>query len=116
MAQQSATISAYHAHVYFAAGSLNQAVSLCENARDNLPVAMGRVHQKRVGPHPEWSCQLSFSANHIGEVLPWLILNRNGLTVFLHPVTGNDLDDHTKYITWLGDSKPLNIKMFLKKK
>ncbi len=113
MTPQSTSILAYHAHVYFDANSINQAISLCENARDSLTIVMGRVHKKRVGPHPEWSCQLSFSAERIGEVLPWLILNRNGLTVFLHPVTGNDLDDHTKYITWLGDSKPLNIELFL---
>ncbi len=113
MTQPSSEISAYHAHVYFDADSLHQAEEFCEQARYTLGVAMGRVHQKLVGPHPEWSCQLSFSAGQIGEVLPWLILNRNGLTVFIHPVTGNDLDDHTKYIMWLGDSKPLNIEQFL---
>ncbi|SEQ35966.1 DOPA 4,5-dioxygenase [Amphritea atlantica] len=113
MTQVTTEITAYHAHVYFDANSLNQAVELCEKAHDTLGVAMGRVHQKLVGPHPEWSCQLSFSAPDIGKVLPWLILNRKGLTVFIHPVTGNDLDDHTKYIMWLGDSKPLNIEQFL---
>lgn len=113
MTQPSSEISAYHAHVYFDSDSLKQAEEFCEQARYTLGVAMGRVHQKRVGPHPEWSCQLSFSAEQIGEVLPWLILNRNGLTLFIHPVTGNDLNDHTKYIMWLGDSKPLNIAQFL---
>ena len=113
MSKPPSEITAYHAHVYFDADTVQQAVELCEQARYTLGVAMGRVHQKLVGPHPEWSCQLSFNAEIIGDVLPWLILNRNGLTVFIHPVTGNDLDDHTKYIMWLGDSKPLNIDQFL---
>ncbi|MBR9868501.1 MAG: DOPA 4,5-dioxygenase family protein [Oceanospirillales bacterium] len=113
MTQVTSEISAYHAHVYFDADSLDQAVELCEQASYTLAVAMGRVHQKPVGPHTEWSCQLSFDAESIGKVLPWLILNRNGLTVFIHPVTGNDLDDHTKYTMWLGESKPLNIEQFL---
>jgi DOPA 4,5-dioxygenase len=112
MTLASLEIRAYHAHVYFDADSLNQATELCEQARDHLGVAMGRIHQKRVGPHPEWSCQLSFSAEQIGDVLPWLILNRDGLTIFIHPVTGNDLDDHTKYIMWLGDSQPLDTTLF----
>lgn len=105
-------ISAYHAHVYFNADSLDQAVELCEQASNTLRVTMGRVHQKLVGPHPEWSCQLSFNAERIGEILPWLMLNRNGLSVFIHPVTGNDLDDHTQYVMWLGDSKTLNLELF----
>ena len=113
MTQPSTDISAYHAHVYFDAHSLNQATELCQQAHTVLGVSMGRVHQKPVGPHTEWSCQLSFDAKKMGEVLPWLMLNRNGLTVFLHPITGNDLDDHTKYVMWLGDSKPLKIAMFL---
>ncbi|BBB26134.1 DOPA 4,5-dioxygenase family protein [Amphritea japonica] len=113
MTQTSTEISAYHAHVYFDAQSLDQATELCQQAHAVLGVSMGRIHQKPVGPHTEWSCQLSFDAKKIGEVLPWLTLNRNGLTVFLHPITGNDLDDHTKYVMWLGDSKPLKIAMFL---
>lgn len=112
MTQAAPDILAYHAHVYFNADSLQQAVALCEQAHSTLGIMMGRVHQKCVGPHPEWSCQLSFSTAQISTVLPWLILNRNGLTVFIHPLTGNDLDDHTKYIMWLGDSKPLNTAQF----
>lgn len=39
-------------------------------------------------------------------------------TYFSYPITIisitiNDLDDHTKYIMWLGDSKPLNLEQFL---
>ena len=112
MTQPPIEISAYHAHVYFNADSLEQAVELCEQARDTQGITMGRVHQKLVGPHPEWSCQLSFGAAKIGEILPWLVLNRNALSIFIHPVTGNDLDDHTRYVVWLGDSKPLNLELF----
>ncbi|MDO6562540.1 DOPA 4,5-dioxygenase family protein [Amphritea sp. 1_MG-2023] len=105
-------ILAYHAHVYFDANSLKQAEELCEQARYTLNISMGRIHQKCVGPHSEWSCQLSFSAEQFADVIPWLMLNRHGLTVFIHPVTGNDLNDHTHYTMWLGDSKPLNIALF----
>ncbi|WP_290699542.1 DOPA 4,5-dioxygenase family protein [Amphritea sp.] len=113
MTQPPIKISAYHAHVYFNADSLDQAVEFCEQTRDTQGITMGRVHQKLVGPHPGWSCQLSFGSEKIAAILPWLILNRNGLSVFIHPVTGNDLDDHTQYVMWLGDSKPLNLELFL---
>ena len=42
----------YHAHVYFDETSVEQARELCQNAAKLFGVAMGRVHQKLVGPHP----------------------------------------------------------------
>ena len=53
-----ATIQGYHAHVYFNAASLGRAKALCERAAATFVVKMGRVHEKPVGPHPDWSCQL----------------------------------------------------------
>ncbi len=53
-------IKGYHAHVYFDANTLDQARALCEEAAQLFPLKMGRVHQRPVGPHPDWSCQLAF--------------------------------------------------------
>ena len=86
-------IKGYHAHVYFDASTIEQARALCEEAKRLFGVTMGRVHERPVGPHPDWSCQLAFGPELIGIVLPWLALNRHGLVVFLHPDTGNDLLD-----------------------
>ena len=54
--------SNYHAHVYFDAATLERARTLCERAAVNFGIAMGRVHERLVGPHPRWSCQLTFDA------------------------------------------------------
>ncbi|MHC8404931.1 DOPA 4,5-dioxygenase family protein [Pseudomonas sp. TMB3-21] len=105
-------IKGYHAHVYFNAGTIDQARALCEQAVQLFPVKMGRVHERPVGPHPDWSCQLAFEPNAIGDVLPWLALNRNGLVIFLHPDTGNDLLDHTEHAIWMGAMRPLNLSSF----
>lgn len=107
-------ISEYHAHVYFDAGSVERAAALCERARDLFALRMGRVHQKNVGPHPCWSCQLAFGPEQFGEVVPWLALNRQGLNVFVHPNTGDDYRDHTDHVMWLGESQTLNTAMFEK--
>lgn len=48
----------------------------------------------------------------IGEVLPWLALNRKGLVVFLHPDTGDDLLDHTEHAIWMGAMRPLDLSVF----
>jgi DOPA 4,5-dioxygenase len=102
----------YHAHVYFDADSVAQAVDLCTRARDRFGVTMGRVHEKCVGPHPMWSCQLAVGGDVFAEVLSWLALNRNGLIVFAHLNTGNDLKDHTDHVIWLGQSVELKLSVF----
>ena len=105
-------IHGFHAHVYFDAASLEQARALCEAARDRFAVEMGRMHQKPVGPHPRWSCQIAFKPEQFGEVIPWLALNRSGLTVFIHPETGDDLTDHTDHALWMGEMLALDLSIF----
>ena len=107
-----AEISDYHAHVYFDENSKDRAIAICETVRDKFGVEMGRVHERNVGPHPRWSCQLGFAPEAFAEVVPWLALNRDGLTIFLHPSTGDHLADHTKHALWMGEMLDLNLAIF----
>lgn len=102
----------YHAHVYFDRHTLMQATVLCQEAGNRFHVAMGRVHQKLVGPHPCWSCQLKFTAQEFDALIPWLEQNRQGLSILVHGLTGDDLIDHTRHAMWLGKPAPLNLAMF----
>ena len=43
--------------------------------------------------------------------LPWLMLNRDGLTVLLHPETGDDYTDHTAHACWFGAVLPLRVEV-----
>lgn len=104
-------VQGYHAHVYFDAGSLERARALCEKAASLFPLKMGRVHERPVGPHPDWSCQLAFRAELFAQVVPWLMLNREGLVVFIHPLTGNDLVDHRDRAIWMGAVRPLDLSV-----
>ncbi|GGM10711.1 DOPA 4,5-dioxygenase family protein [Pseudomonas asuensis] len=104
-------IQGYHAHVYFDAATLAQAQALCEEAARRFAVTMGRVHQRPVGLHPDWSCQLSFRPEVFADVVPWLALNRNGLVIFLHPVTGHDRADHRDHALWMGAVRPLDLSV-----
>ena len=106
------TITHWHAHVYYDASSLDLAEQVCQQAVAALPIEQGRMHRKPVGPHPLWSCQLSFAPADLGTVLTWLSLHHQGLTVFVHPNTGNDLVDHRDRAIWVGDSVRLNLGMF----
>lgn len=104
-------IVGYHAHVYFDGSTVERARAVCEAAAAAFPLKMGRVHERPVGPHPDWSCQLAFRAELFPQVVPWLMLNRDGLVVFVHPLTGNDLVDHRDRAMWMGAVRPLDLSM-----
>lgn len=106
------TIESYHAHIYFDEGTLEKARSICEQVSEKFDLDMGRVHEKNVGPHPRWSCQLFIERAKFGRTIPWLMKNRDGLTVFIHPNTGDDLKDHTDHALWMGEMLPLNLEIF----
>ncbi|SDC70779.1 DOPA 4,5-dioxygenase family protein [Ruegeria marina] len=106
------TITGYHAHVYFDAETEKTARQVCEEAARRFPVEMGRVHRRNVGPHPRWSCQLAFHPEAFDKVLPWLMLHRQGLTVFVHPNTGEELLDHRDRAIWMGEMLELDLSVF----
>jgi aromatic ring-cleaving dioxygenase len=103
---------AYHAHVYFGSETVGQARALCNEAGQLFHVQVGRVHEKPVGPHPQWSCQIAFGAGEFDRIIPWLDAHRGHLDVLVHGVTGNDLADHTSHAYWLGKEWPLNLEIF----
>jgi len=105
-------IIGYHAHIYFDADTIDLATRICRQAGDLFPVTVGRIHQKNVGPHPRWSCQLAFAPDQFDRVIPWLMLNRAGLTVFAHPETGNELADHRDNALWMGEKLDLDLTIF----
>ena len=97
------TIKHYHAHVYYDPSTRGPAARLREQVAAAFPSAtLGRWHDAAVGPHPQSMYQIAFPAELLGSFLPWLMLNRGGLTVLLHPETGNDYADHTEHAVWFG--------------
>jgi len=102
----------YHAHIYFGPETVAQARRIAEDAGRELLVVVGRVHEKLVGPHPRWSCQIAFDAAEFDEVIAWLEAHREGLDVFVHGLTGDDYQDHTAHAMWLGNEWPLDLRMF----
>ena len=105
------TIKSYHAHIYYDADSIDRARAVIDAACERFDVVRGRMHEKPVGPHPMWSCQLGASAEVFADLLPWLALNRDGLIVFCHPDTGDVWADHTEHPIWLGGFPPLRLKV-----
>ncbi len=105
-------IAGYHAHVYYTAESKPEAAVLRAAVDAHFDIVMGRWRDFPVGPHPQWSYQIAFKTEQLGEILPFLILNRGDLDIFLHPLTGDDLADHRDYATWLGNQHELKLSVF----
>lgn len=104
-------IESWHAHIYFDAASRAAAAALREAAGRAFPeVELGRMHEREVGPHPRWSCQLAFPAGSLGAVFPWLVEHRGALTIFMHPNTGQPLEDHRDRAVWMGELLPLKLE------
>lgn len=104
-------IQSWHAHVYFDAGSADAAREFLDVVRRRFgsDVEIGRFHQRPVGPHPRWSCQIAFAPARFAEVVGWLALNHGALDVFVHPNTGDQLRDHRDRAMWLGRSHRLDL-------
>ena len=81
------------------------------DASDPGVIRMGRWHNKPIGPHPMGSYQIAFAADRFAEIVPWLALNRRGLTVFIHPETGDDVTDHSDYAIWLGTQRDVELSV-----
>ena len=107
-----ASIRDFHAHIYYDPEQVEQAKALAAAAQAKFDVPVGHFHLKPVGPHPRGSCQLTVPRDQFGDVAQWLALNRNGLTIFAHAETGEDLADHTEHVIWFGDSEPLDLSIF----
>lgn len=102
-------ITDYHAHVYYDAGTKPAAEALRAAIEARFDVRLGRWHDRPVGPHPAWSYQIAFAPDLFAELVPWLALNRGGLTVFVHPNTGDALPDHRDHAIWLGETAALKL-------
>jgi DOPA 4,5-dioxygenase len=102
-------IAGYHAHVYYDPETRAVAERVRAAIGRSFSVRLGRWHDKPVGPHPVSMYQVAFSVEDFPRLVPWLMLHREGLSVLVHPETGNDYDDHARFAGWLG--QPIELRL-----
>ena len=99
-----AAIGSFHAHVYFEGAAQREiAMTLREQIGARFSVTLGRVHDRLVGPHARAMYQVAFDVPTFGNIVPWLMLNRQGLTVLVHPNTRDERRDHLVHALWMGE-------------
>jgi len=105
--------SPYHAHIYYDLDDRATAQRLRRrfvDARGRDPLAnllfVGEMRDMGVGPHPKPQFEVHFLDDALEGILP--LIRATGLTALVHPLTDDDLADHTSLAVWVGDPLPLN--------
>jgi DOPA 4,5-dioxygenase len=99
----------YHAHVYFDAATRPTAERLRDAILSKFTVEAGIFADEPRGPHPVPQFNMIFEIPEFQKIVPWHMLNRDGLDVLVHPLTESNYDDHSKYALWLG--MPVALKL-----
>jgi aromatic ring-cleaving dioxygenase len=105
-----AEIHSYHAHIYYELGRTRADAELVRSwIAERFLVQLGAWHDELVGPHNRAMYLISFTPELFPIFAPWLMLNRRGLAVLIHPNTDSPYDDHGVHALWLGEILPVRL-------
>ena len=106
-------IKDYHAHIYYDPSSKDRAATLRAWVEERFAgqMRMGSWHDEPVGPHVQAMYQIAFPPELLPSLAPFLMLNRMGLTILLHPESGRPRDDHTLNAVWMGQVLPVKTEV-----
>lgn len=108
--RETAEILEFHAHIYFnGAQARARAFHLRERLLADFGGVAGGVRETAAGPHPEPDLLVHIPVDRFSEAVPFLMLNRSGLSILVHPETGSAIEDHTENALWLGRPLAVNI-------
>src|SRR6202790_5079136 len=99
----------YHAHVYYDQATRTAAEGLRETIAAKFAVRVGELSDEPRGPHPISQFVAILKVPEFQNIVPWLMLNREGLDVLVHPLTDSSYDDHSKNALWLGTPVPMRL-------
>ena len=99
----------YHAHVYYSDDDRAAASALRDDFTAGRPEVLfvGRMMDRGVGPHPLPQFEVHFPERARPEVVA--AIEASGLRALVHPLTDDDLADHTSLAHWIGEPLELDV-------
>jgi len=104
----------YHAHIYYSARERPIAEALrgrfigrAEAGDEPRIRFVGRMMDRGFGPHPMPQYEVHFLARSLGHVVAEI--EATGLRGVVHPLTDDDLADHTTLARWIGEPLDLDL-------
>ena len=105
----------YHAHIYYTSETRSLAVALEQrlaSAKSSGAIPelffIGALRERALGPHPIPEFEIHFSKGMLPQIMK--LLEASGLTSLVHPLTDDDLADHTTLAHWVGKALPLKLE------
>lgn len=113
-------IKEWHFHVYFYQNnekSVNEAYKLRNNLIKQINkgyfklVPLERINHQPIGPHIIASYEVWVPKEYFWKAFSWFTLNRNRLSILIHPLTSEEKKDHDERSVWMGKQLPLDLDM-----
>lgn len=106
----------WHAHIYYRPEQRDEADALrvgfealkLAGAEPDL-LFVGSLRDHKVGPHPVPQFEIHFLERALPSLRP--MLECSGLRVLIHPLTLDDLADHTRLGHWIGQPIDLDLSV-----
>ena len=106
-------IKEYHFHTYYFQNNEQSRVDaqhLYDLVKDlEFTAVPSKFNEAPIGPHPIGSFETWVPQESFAEAYSWFLMNRGGLSILVHPLTKDEVDDHTNRDIWMGPSIPLNV-------
>jgi DOPA 4,5-dioxygenase len=100
----------YHAHIYYEPGERPAAQRLLQRlAQSKFVLFAGELRDEPVGPHPKAQFEVHFREDAVAQVVA--LIKESGLRALVHPLTDDDLADHTTLGQWIGAPLPLDLSV-----
>ena len=98
----------YHAHRYATPEQTAAAQVLRDKfTADPQVLFVGRMTEGKAGPHPIPQFEIHFLKLALDAILP--MIEGSGLRALVHPLTDDDLADHTTLAQWIGEPIELDL-------
>ena len=101
----------FHAHIYYCDDDRPAAEALRDRFSAMQPQVLfvGRMMDEGIGPHPIAQYEVHFLEDARPDVVA--AIEASGLRALVHPLTDDDLADHTTLAQWIGEPVELDVSV-----